>query len=138
MDILSNADLKEVYEFHRKSRNLATLLVSPRKTSRYLLFDADNRLKGWIHKDTLQTKPEGLVYEPGKYREYAFSGIHVISPELFHYMEGEQWTGKFPIMDFYLQNCRQLLLGGCVKEDLQLIDIGKPDTLARAEDFLQH
>jgi hypothetical protein len=116
---------------------LDVLLVSPRKTSRYLLFDTDNRLQGWIHKDTLQTKPEGFVYEPGQYREYAFSGIHVISPELFHYMDGEAWKGKFPIMDFYLHTCRQLQLGGCIKEDLQLIDIGKPDTLARAEEFLK-
>lgn len=46
VDILSNADLKEVYDFHRKSQNQATLLVSPRKTSRYLLFDTDNRLPG--------------------------------------------------------------------------------------------
>lgn len=137
VDILSNADLKEVYDFHRKSQNLATLLVSPRKTSRYLLFDTDNRLQGWIHKDTLQTKPEGFVYEPGQYREYAFSGIHVISPDLFRYMEGEAWNGKFPIMDFYLHTCRHLQLGGCIKEDLQLIDIGKPDTLARAEEFLK-
>ena len=121
----------------RRTGILATLLVSPRKTSRYLLFDTDNRLQGWVHKDTLQTKPEGFVYEPGQYREYAFSGIHVISPELFHYMEGEAWNGKFPIMDFYLHTCRQLQLGGCIKEDLQLIDIGKPDTLARAEEFLK-
>lgn len=137
VDILSNADLKEVYDFHRKSQNQATLLVSPRKTSRYLLFDTDNRLQGWIHKDTLQTKPEGFVYELGQYREYAFSGIHVISPELFHHMEGETWNGKFPIMDFYLHTCRQLQFGGYIKEDLQLIDIGKPDTLARAEEFLK-
>lgn len=77
------------------------------------------------------------MYEPGQYREYAFSGIHVISPELFRYMEGEVWNGKFPIMDFYLYTCRQLQLGGYTKEDLQLIDIGKPDTLARAEEFLK-
>lgn len=137
VDILSNADLKEVYDFHRKSQNQATLLVSPRKTSRYLLFDTNNRLRGWIHKNTLQTKPEGFVYEPGQYHEYAFSGIHVISPDLFRYMEGETWNGKFPIMDFYLHTCRQLQFGGYIKEDLQLIDIGKPDTLARAEEFLK-
>ena len=40
-------------------------------------------------------------------------------------------------MDFYLHTCRQLHLGGYIKEDLQLIDIGKPDTLARAEEFLK-
>ena len=47
------------------------------------------------------------------------------------------WNGKFPIMDFYLQTCREVRIGGCLTEELHLIDIGKPDTLARAEEFLK-
>ena len=116
---------------------MCTKLASRRKTIRYLLFDDEKRLCGWINKDTLQTKPEGFAYNPEHHHEYAFSGIHVISPELFRYMEEETWNGKFPIMDFYLHTCRQLQFGGYIKEDLQLIDIGKPDTLARAEEFLK-
>ncbi|MBR5193864.1 MAG: NTP transferase domain-containing protein, partial [Bacteroidaceae bacterium] len=54
-DILSNVDLKALYDFHIASENDATLLVSPRKTVRYLLFDQTTRLCGWINKDTLQT-----------------------------------------------------------------------------------
>ena len=50
---------------------------------------------------------------------------------------GENWIGKFPIMDFYLQTCQEAKLGGYAKEDLQLIDIGKPETLAVAEDFIR-
>lgn len=134
-DILSNVDLKALYDFHIASENDATLLVSPRKTVRYLLFDPSNRLCGWINKDTLQTKPEGFIYEPEVQQEYAFGGIHIISPSLFKYMEG--WTGKFSIMDFYLQTCQKAKLGGYAKEDLQLIDIGKPDTLAQAEEFIR-
>ena len=134
-DILSNVDLKALYDFHIASKNDATLLVSPRKTVRYLLFDQGNRLCGWINKDTLQTKPEGFVYQPEVQQEYAFGGIHIVSPSLFNYMEG--WTGKFSIMDFYLQTCQKAKLGGYAKEDLQLIDIGKPDTLAKAEEFLK-
>ena len=134
-DILSNVDLKALYDFHIASENDATLLVSPRKTVRYLLFDQTNRLCGWINKDTLQTKPEGFIYQPDEQQEYAFGGIHIISPSLFKYMEG--WTGKFSIMDFYLQTCQKARLGGYAKEDLQLIDIGKPDTLAKAEEFLK-
>jgi NDP-sugar pyrophosphorylase family protein len=99
------------------------------------LFDQTNRLCGWINKDTLQTKPEGFIYQPDKQQEYAFGGIHIISPSLFKYMEG--WAGKFSIMDFYLQTCQKARLGGYAKEDLQLIDIGKPDTLAKAEEFLK-
>ena len=135
-DILSNIDLKAMYNYHLTSSNDATLLVSPRKTVRYLLFDEGNRLQGWVNKDTLQTKPEGFVYHPKVQKEYAFGGIHVISPTLFKYM-GDGWTGKFSIMDFYLRTCHEAQLGGYVKEDLQLIDIGKLDTLAKAEDFIR-
>lgn len=134
-DILSNVDLKAMYEYHCTSSNDATLLVSPRKTVRYLLFDTDKRLCGWVNKDTLQTKPEGFVYRPDIQEEYAFGGIHVISPSLFNYMN--DWEGKFSIMDFYLQTCRTAQLGGYLKEDLQLIDIGKPDTLEKAEEFIK-
>ena len=135
-DILSNVDLKAMYEFHLKSKNDATLLVSPRKTVRYLLFDEENRLQGWVNKDTLQTKPEGFVYQPEVQKEYAFGGIHIISPTLFNYM-GNEWTGKFPLMDFYLKTCHEARLGNYVKEELKLIDIGKPETLAQAEDFIR-
>lgn len=135
VDILSNTDLKALYNYHLQSGNDATLLVSPRQTTRYLLFNSDRRLCGWINKDTLQTKPEGFIYQPNVQKEYAFSGIHIISPGLFKYMD-EKWNGKFSIMDFYLQLCQEALIGGYVKEDLQLIDIGKPETLAKAEEYI--
>lgn len=135
VDILSDTDLKALYEYHRQSGNDATLLASRRKTVRYLLFDENERLCGWINKDTLQTKPEGFAYDPEHHREYAFSGIHVISPSLFQYMD-EQWTGKFSIMDFYLQTCHEARIGGRLTDTLRLIDIGKPETLTLAEEFL--
>lgn len=132
VDILSDANLAELYAYHCHSGNDATLLVSRRETSRYLLFDTSRRLCGWINKSTGQTKPEGFTYLPDRYHPYAFSGIHVISPSLFHYMD-ERWRGKFSIMDFYLQICRLANIGGFAADHLQLIDIGKPDTLAKAE-----
>ena len=135
VDILSDTDLKTLYDYHVQSGNDATLLASQRKTSRYLLFDDTDRLCGWINKDTRQTKPEGFVYDPERYRAYAFSGIHVISPTLFPYFQG--WSGKFSIMDFYLQNCQEARIGGCLTDTLQLIDIGKPETLIQAEEFLK-
>lgn len=135
VDILSDTDLKALYEYHRQSGNDATLLASRRKTIRYLLFDDEKRLCGWINKDTLQTKPEGFAYNPEHHHEYAFSGIHVISPSLFHYMD-ERWTGKFSIMDFYLQTCHEARIRGRLTDTLRLIDIGKPETLTQAEEFL--
>lgn len=135
VDILSNTDLKSLYDYHINSNNDATLLVSSRKTVRYLLFNAQQDLCGWINKDTMQTKPKEFVYNPTEHREYAFSGIHVISPTLFKSM-GNEWTGKFSIMDFYLENCQKVQLGGYIMEDLKLIDIGKPETLKQAENFI--
>lgn len=136
VDILSNADLRQLYDDHLHSGNEATLLVSPRTTTRYLLFDDRQRLCGWLHKGTGQTKPAGFTYSPSLHQEYAFSGIHVFSPSLFRYMDG-QWQGKFSITDFYLSVCHQTNIGGCIRPDLQLMDIGKPETLAKAEDFLK-
>ena len=137
VDILSDTDLKALYDYHRQSINDATLLVSQRETSRYLLFDKDNaRLCGWINKQTLQTKPNGFVYHPEQHEAYAFSGIHVISPSLFRYMD-RHWTGKFSITDFYLQTCKEARIGGYIAQNLHLIDIGKPETLAQAEKLFE-
>ena len=137
VDILSNVDLKELYDYHLQTDGLATLLVSQRKTSRYLLLDAEKRLCGWINKDAGQVKPEGLHYEQSLFQEYAFSGIHVLSPAIFQLMEVPLWGGKFSIMDFYLATCRQVEFFGYPVENMQLIDIGKPETLAKAEEFIR-
>ncbi len=134
VDILSNTDLRKLYLHHSEEKNDATLLVSERETSRYLLFEND-RLQGWINRKTGETKPKGFSYIEGKYREYAFSGIHVLSPSIFHYMESMQ-TDKFSIIDFYLKNCREATLKGYTDNNLRLIDIGKPETLAQAEKFV--
>lgn len=135
VDILSNTDLKALYMHHREKGCDATLLVSERSTSRYLLFDDDNGLQGWINRKTGETKPETFVYTPGRYNEYAFSGIHVLSPSILRYMD-DRWTGKFSIMDFYLQNCHKAMIEGYIDGNLRLMDIGKPETLAQAERFI--
>ena len=137
VDILSDMNLKELYDFHMQSGSVATLLASRRTTSRYLLFDTERQLRGWINKDPGQVKPEGFHYDESLYREYAFSGIHVFSPAVFRLMEAPRWEGKFSIMDFYLATCGQTDYSGYLAEKLELIDIGKPETLARAEEFVK-
>ena len=137
VDILSDRNLKELYDFHMQSGSVATLLASRRTTSRYLLFNTERKLRGWINKDTGQVKPEGFHYDESLYREYAFSGIHVFSPAVFRLMEAPRWEGKFSIMDFYLATCGQTDYSGYLAEKLELIDIGKPETLARAEEFVK-
>lgn len=56
VDILSNVDLKKLYDTHVQTNPLATLLVSQRNTSRYLLFNKENRLCGWRNHETGEVK----------------------------------------------------------------------------------
>lgn len=135
VDILSNVDLLQLYNHHRETNSLATLLVSRRNTSRYLLFNKENKLCGWRNHETGEVKSYYPYFDPEQYDEYAFGGIHVISPEIFHWME--EWTGKFSIINFYLSICARTTIQAYPAENLRLLDIGKPDTLAKADDWLQ-
>ena len=120
----------------------AMLLVSRRKTKRYLLFNNEMRLVGWVNIETGEVKsPYKEVHKATledlqkRFHMYAFSGIHSFSPQLFPLMEA--YPDKFPIMDFYLQNCDRVAIKGYVKADLKLMDVGKLDTLEQAEAFIE-
>ena len=142
VDILSNADLKSLYD----DADATTLLVSCRNTQRYLLFDDDDRLVGWTNIATGQVKSpyaEIMAHEGDTsyfssnehLHKYAFSGIQVFFPSLLKYME--QWDGKFSIIDFYLSICDRVEIKCRQGENLQLLDVGKLDTIAKAEEFLR-
>lgn len=133
VDILSNVDLRWLYESHEG--NDATLLVSERKTKRYLLFNDDMRLVGWTNIETGEVRSPYKDLDVDACRMYAFSGIHVFSPRLFPLMDA--FPDKFGIIDFYLKVCGEAVIKGCVKQDLRLLDVGKLDTLAEAERFLK-
>ncbi len=134
VDILSNVNLKSFYESNLN--NDATLLVSKRKTKRYLLFDSDMRLVGWTNIETGEVKSPYTDLQPSKYKKYAFSGIHLFSPKLFGYMN--DFPDKFGIIDFYLDICAKANIKGYLKEDLKLMDVGKMETLSQAEEFINN
>lgn len=152
VDILSNVDLAQFYNHATElaaaaETTDALLLVSARKTQRYLIFSKDMRLMGWTNVQTgevrspydelhslrfhvpSQADPHTLQYG---YHLYAFSGIHAISPALFAVIQEEE-ADVFPIMDFYLNHCQAFCFRGEVKHDLKLIDVGKIGSLEEAE-----
>ena len=132
VDILSNVNLQK---FYQNAPLAARLLVSERKTKRYLLFDDTMRLVGWTNIETGEVKSPYPHLNPKDYQMYAFSGIHMVAPSLFPLMEEE--SDKFPIMDFYLKHCDKVRIEGYVKNDLKLMDVGKQETLKEAEAFLK-
>ena len=132
VDILSHADIASFYE--KSSKQTATLLVSSRKTSRYLLFDENNCLRAWQNVTTGEVRSPYADIDLGCLRPYAFSGIHCFSPCLFPFMES--FAERFSLIDFYLQVCDKVDIKCEVKPDLRMLDVGKIDTLQRAEEFL--
>lgn len=133
VDILSNADLAAFYTENRDVD--VALMVSSRKTQRYLLFDDDMRLMGWTNIATGEMRSPYTDLDVSACRMYAFSGIHLVHPRIAANME--TWPEKFPIMDFYLDQCAKLHIRGVLAPSLRLLDVGKQDTLKAAEEFLQ-
>ncbi|MDE6511491.1 MAG: NTP transferase domain-containing protein [Muribaculaceae bacterium] len=132
VDILSNADLTDLMRLHKASGQNVTLLVSDRASERKLIFDKDMRLKGWLNNKTGQRRPSSLEILPTD-SILSFSGIYVMDTEVFAIMRENGFHGAFPIMDLFLSGIAGLRIGGVMQPDLDLIDIGKPDTLHRAD-----
>ncbi len=136
VDILSNADLIQLMKSHEKSGNDITLLTSGRASSRKLIIGKDSRLRGWHNTSTGEYRPEGFVSEEGD-REVAFSGIYVMGKGAYEHLNRyaeDRHTNVFPVMDFFLDNIDKVKIGEYYSEDLQLIDIGKPATLDKANE----
>jgi len=98
VDVVSDIDLREMYNNHLTRGGLATLAVKQRSTSRYLIFDEDDRLCGW--KSLQENRTEMACPPRGKTIDLAFGGIHVISPSLLEKITEE---GVFSIMKPYLR-----------------------------------
>jgi NDP-sugar pyrophosphorylase family protein len=52
VDVISDLDIGALLAFHRKTGGVATLAVRERETRRYLLFDREMRLTGWMDRQT--------------------------------------------------------------------------------------
>lgn len=138
VDILSNADIEQLWNHAQQAD--AVLLVSKRKTARYLVFNNNMQLVGWTniqthevrssHPDVCEllssTKPEALDIA-GKYHLRAFAGIHCINTCLLKDMK--TYPDKFSIIDFYLNVCDTANIKGYEQDGLQITDVGKIDTL---------
>ena len=132
VDILSNIDFDTLLQSHHPD-NLATVVVSQRNTSRYLLFDKEMRMRGWTNINSGEVKPQGLDTTP--LQQAAFAGIHIVSPRIFEQMRN--MPDKFSIIDFYLQAMTEHRIMGYIPQDFIMLDVGKIDSLAPAEEFVK-
>jgi MurNAc alpha-1-phosphate uridylyltransferase len=127
VDILTDLDLEAMAFFHEEKKPLVTLAITNRKSSRHFLFDKNERLCGWRNTKTGEEK----ISIPGpELEEKAFSGIHIISPEIFPLM---QQQGKFSIVDVYLELAAAHTILGFDHSGSRLVDVGRSESVAMAE-----
>jgi NDP-sugar pyrophosphorylase family protein len=132
VDVLSDIDLLAMLEIHKSNNALATLAATRRKTSRYFLWDQD-RLAGWENTSTGQmiiSNPQ-----PGqRLKRRAFSGIHMISPELLSLITE---TGVFSINDVYLRLAKANKIIAFEHKPAHWADIGTPEKLENARKLFE-
>ena len=131
-DILTDLDINKLISFHNEKKALITFGVTQRKTSRYLLFDENNRMCGWRNATTGDDKIS--IHRP-HYIEKAYSCVVVFEYEIFRLMEEKGFTGKFSLIDVYLALAAEYPIYGYDHTGDRLVDVGKPDSIAIAESF---
>lgn len=147
VDILSDCNLRH-FAAQVRPGAVATLLVSNRRTSRYFLFDpASMRLAGWMNRKTGEYVMTDEGVSPDSCVPYAFSGIHIMSDRIFDIMDDyiketgipadDEVGTRFPVKDFYLWAASRYPVYGVNMENLSLLDVGKLDALAPAEEFIR-
>lgn len=131
VDILTDMDLERMIVQHKKEKPLATLAVTSRNTSRYFLFDELDHLAGW---ENVKTGEKKISRQTNKYGQKAFSGIHIISPEIFDLIKME---GKFSMIDVYLELAKTHDITAFDHSNSKFIDVGKPESILKAEEIFK-
>lgn len=126
VDILTDLNITNFINIHELKGGMVTLAVSDRDSTRKLMFNDKMYLKGWKNLTTNKKTVVGGIF---KLRELAFSGVHCVNSEIFTRITR---TGKFSIMDEYLDLMKEDIIIG-YQHTANLIDVGKPESVAEAE-----
>lgn len=131
VDIYSDIDLKMFYDYHISKKNIASLAVSHRKSSKNLLFDENMQLCGW---KSLADNKQIISLEKEKYEGMAFSGIYVFNYEIFDLLTKQ---GKFPIIPELLEITKTQAVKAWVVDNNTILDLGKPEALIKYQEIIK-
>ena len=131
VDILTNLQLDKFTQFHKDQEALISLAVTNRKTTRYLLFNTQNRLTGWRNIDS---GLERIAIETPTPNLKAYSGIALFQPDIFDLIP---FTGKFSLIDVYLALAPYPRIRGYDHSGDKHVDVGKPESVSRAESLFE-
>lgn len=140
VDILSNIDITTLLKAYNPNE-MGVVVVYPRETQRYLLFDESNRLCGWTNVATGEVKGEEAKRRSDKetIKQLAFSGMQVLNPRIFECMNQviAEKGKKFSLIDLYLSIAKTEVLRAFIPENYRMMDVGKIDQISEAEAFAQ-
>jgi MurNAc alpha-1-phosphate uridylyltransferase len=131
VDVVSDLDLQDFYQYHISDDSLASLCVSKRVSNRYLLFNKENILCGW---QDAKKDEKIIVREDSHLEQYGFNGIHIINKELINSFPVEK---VFSIIKAYLTIAKTEEIRAYVCNDIKWIDVGKTDSLQKAEEVIK-
>ena len=130
VDVLTDMALDKMIDFHLSVGPVATLATTNRNTSRYFLFNEDNVLCGWRN---IKTGEEKTPRTASTLQPKAFSGIHVISTDLFSLMNLPDQ--KFSMVDLYLSICDTHNIVSFEHAAGNFIDVGTLESVVKAAEL---
>ncbi len=128
-DFLTDLRLDHLLAYHRQRKGLISFGITNRPSSRNFLFDADNRLCGWINNHTGEKRM--AIDQPGLHA-MAYSCVALFEPRVFDLIPQR---GKFSLVDTYLSLAADYPIYGYDHSGDRLVDVGKPESVAVAEEL---
>lgn len=129
VDIISDLDLSSLYGFHLKNRGLATLAVRKRPGNRFYLVNESGLIRGWRNRSNGEQILVGVAED--KLSEIAFSGLHIVEPEIFNYMD----EGVYTMTTQYLKLAGEHNIYTYRHDEGFWADIGTPENLDQVRKY---
>ncbi len=125
VDIFTDLDISDLYQKHLDSGALATLAVRHRPGNRFFLVERSGRIRGWRN---VASKEEIITVNSSKgLEEIAFSGIHVLSPEILEMMP----EGIYTMTSVYLLLAGRHRIMTYLHDQGYWFDCGTPQNLKK-------
>lgn len=130
-DILTDLSISNLLSFHKSNEALISFGITNRKSSRNFLFDEQNRLCGWVNNVTGEQK---ISIAKDNLKPMAYSCVAIFDPSVFQLIPQR---GKFSLTETYLSMAAEHLIMGYEHSGDRFIDVGKPESVALAEDLFK-
>lgn len=129
VDILTDLNLQTFSKAHVETNAAITLATAQRGTSRFLLFNNENRLCGWRNINGTEVL-EKIAVPAERYQQKAYSGIALFQNTLFSRIP---FAGKFSLIDVFLHLAPAQKIMGYDHSGDAWVDVGRPESVLIAE-----